>query len=127
MGFRFRKSFKVAPGVRLNVGKKSSSISVGNKYAHTTISTTGKKRSGGHMAEDVSRMLREQGNASEKKRASDRKFLKVCGIIMYVVAAFALIMTIAGFSSDTFTGIVLLIPTAIAFFIGRFLIGMSKS
>lgn len=32
MGMRFRKSIKIAPGVKLNVGKKSMGISVGNKY-----------------------------------------------------------------------------------------------
>lgn len=31
MGFRFRKSFKVAPGVRVNFGKKSTGISIGGK------------------------------------------------------------------------------------------------
>jgi hypothetical protein len=126
MGIRVRKSFKVAPGVRVNMGKKSSSVSLGNKYVHTTVSTSGSKRSGGHMSEDVARMLREGGNVSEKKRKSDRMFLKVCGIIMYIVAAFALLMTIAGFSTDTFLGIVLLIPTVIAFLFGHLLISMSK-
>lgn len=31
MGFRFRKSFKIAPGVRVNFGKKSVGVSIGNK------------------------------------------------------------------------------------------------
>lgn len=31
MGFKYRKSYKIAPGVKLNVGKKSTGISVGNK------------------------------------------------------------------------------------------------
>lgn len=31
MGFRFRKSFKVASGVRVNFGKKSTGISIGGK------------------------------------------------------------------------------------------------
>ena len=31
MGLRFRKSIKLAPGVKLNIGKKSSGISVGGK------------------------------------------------------------------------------------------------
>lgn len=31
MGFRFRKSFKIAPGVRVNVGKKSIGMSIGGK------------------------------------------------------------------------------------------------
>lgn len=43
MGFRFRKSFKIAPGIRLNFGKKSSSISFGGKGARHTISTTGRR------------------------------------------------------------------------------------
>lgn len=42
MGFRFRKSFKVLPGVRVNVtGKGVSSVSVGGKGARVNI---GKKR-----------------------------------------------------------------------------------
>lgn len=32
MGLRFRKSIKLAPGVKLNLGKKSAGISVGGKY-----------------------------------------------------------------------------------------------
>ena len=32
MAFRFRKSIKLAPGVKLNVGKKSVGVSVGGKY-----------------------------------------------------------------------------------------------
>ena len=31
MGTRFRRSFKVAPGVRVNLNKKSASISFGPK------------------------------------------------------------------------------------------------
>lgn len=43
MGLRFRKSIKIAPGVRVNVGKKSSSISFGGKGMRYTISSTGRK------------------------------------------------------------------------------------
>lgn len=42
MGLKFRKSVKIAPGVRLNVSKKSASVSVGGKGFHKTFSTTGK-------------------------------------------------------------------------------------
>lgn len=42
MGFGFRKSFKIAPGVRLNVGKKGiSSISVGGKGARVNLGKKG--------------------------------------------------------------------------------------
>lgn len=42
MGFGFRKSFKIAPGVRLNVGKKGiSSVSVGGKGARVSVGKKG--------------------------------------------------------------------------------------
>lgn len=37
MAWRVRKSVKIAPGVRLNFGKKSSSVSIGRRGAHVTI------------------------------------------------------------------------------------------
>lgn len=43
MGIRFRKSFKVAPGVNLNVSKKSVGVSVGNKYGHYSVNSSGRK------------------------------------------------------------------------------------
>ena len=42
MGFRYRRSVKIAPGIRLNFNKKSTSISIGGKYGRTTISNTGR-------------------------------------------------------------------------------------
>ena len=47
MGFRFRKSIKIAPGVRLNFGRKSSSISFGTRGFHTTISKNGVRSTAG--------------------------------------------------------------------------------
>ena len=43
MGLRFRKSFKVAPGVKVNIGKKSSSVSFGGKGARYTVSSSGRR------------------------------------------------------------------------------------
>ena len=42
MGFKFRKSFKIAPGVKLNLNKKSAGITFGGKGAHFTMNTKGK-------------------------------------------------------------------------------------
>lgn len=42
MGLNFRKSFKIAPGVRLNVGKKGiSSLSVGGKGVRVSVGKKG--------------------------------------------------------------------------------------
>ena len=43
MGFRFRKSIKIAKGVRLNVGKKSVGLSVGGKGARVSVNSKGRK------------------------------------------------------------------------------------
>ena len=43
MGVRFRKIIKIAPGVKLNINKKSCSVTVGKRGAHYTVSSTGKK------------------------------------------------------------------------------------
>lgn len=43
MGFRFKKSKQIAPGVRVNLNKKSASVTFGSKGVHHTISSSGKK------------------------------------------------------------------------------------
>lgn len=39
MGLRFRKSKKIAPGIKLNVGKKSVGVSVGGKYGGVSFNS----------------------------------------------------------------------------------------
>lgn len=39
MGLLFRKSFKVAPGIKFNIGKKSIGISVGGKHGGASYNT----------------------------------------------------------------------------------------
>ena len=43
MSLRFRKSFKIAPGVKLNLNKKSTSVTFGGKGFHHTISSSDRK------------------------------------------------------------------------------------
>jgi hypothetical protein len=42
---RFRKSIKIAPGVRLNLNKKSTSVTFGSKGAHYTLNSKGTRTS----------------------------------------------------------------------------------
>lgn len=42
MAFRFRRSVKILPGVRINFNKNSTSVTFGGKGFHHTISSTGK-------------------------------------------------------------------------------------
>lgn len=43
MGLRFKKSVKIAPGVKVNLNKKSTSVTLGTKGVHHTVSSNGKK------------------------------------------------------------------------------------
>src|SRR5215203_5794030 len=43
MLLRFRKSVKLGPGMRLNLGKKNASMSVGGKGFRYNVSTTGRR------------------------------------------------------------------------------------
>ncbi len=43
MGFRMRKSFKIAPGVRLNVSKRGVGASFGEKYGRYSVHSTGRR------------------------------------------------------------------------------------
>ncbi len=45
MGLRFRKSIKIMPGVRVNLGKKSVGLSVGNKYGGFSMNSRSGARS----------------------------------------------------------------------------------
>lgn len=43
MGLRFRKSIKIAPGVKLNLGTKSAGISIGTKGCRYSLNTSGRR------------------------------------------------------------------------------------
>jgi hypothetical protein len=45
LGLRFRKSFKIAPGIRMNVSNKSAGISFGGKGLRYSINSSGRKTS----------------------------------------------------------------------------------
>lgn len=47
MAFGFRKSFRIAPGVRVNVGKKGGSVRLGPRGLGVTTGTSGTRVSAG--------------------------------------------------------------------------------
>jgi hypothetical protein len=68
MGFRFRRSFKVAPGVRVNVGKKSVGISAGVRGARiSTNSRTGTQATVGLPGTGLSYSQKIGGKAPQRQ------------------------------------------------------------
>src|SRR4051794_27910587 len=47
MGFRFRRSVKLFPGVRVNLSKSGASVSVGPRGAHYTVGPKGTRVTAG--------------------------------------------------------------------------------
>lgn len=43
MGLNFRKSFKIAPGIKMNIGKKGVGLSFGTKGARYSINSSGRR------------------------------------------------------------------------------------
>lgn len=93
MGLRFRKSIKIAPGVKLNFGKKSHSFTFGGKGIHYTVNSKGKRTSSvGIPGTGVSytkstggsTKTRSGGNKVSKK-TSDNKGIGCLGFLMIIL------------------------------------------
>lgn len=115
VGTRFRKSIKIAPGVRINVGRKSVGMSIGGKYggmsfnsrtgARARVSAPGTglsystKISGGNRKRTDSslgtRNTQSDDTRAVKKHGTIRKILGV------VFAIIAIRSVIVAFSSST--------------------------
>ncbi|MFJ9478785.1 DUF4236 domain-containing protein [Streptomyces mirabilis] len=66
MGLRFNKSFKVAPGVRLRVGSKSSSISVGGNGGRVTLNSKGRRTTTARLAPGISYTTSTSGTTKKR-------------------------------------------------------------
>lgn len=89
MGLRFRKSFKVAPGVKVNLNKKSAGVTIGTKGAHYTVNTSGKRTASvGLPGTGLSYSTSLGGGKKGTKRKPTKKdtFNKVIGIVIAIVA-----------------------------------------
>ena len=74
MGFRFHKSIKIAPGIRLNLNKKSTSVSIGGKGARYTVSSNGRKTAtvglpGTGLSYSVTKPSGKQPSKAPKKKS----------------------------------------------------------
>ncbi len=96
MGLNFRKSIKIADGVKLNIGKKSAGVSVGGKYAGASFNT----RSGARVRASLpgtglsyTKSLNSVGKKSKSKSKSSSKknISTILTVLVVIVAAVFLI------------------------------------
>lgn len=76
MGFRFRKSIKIAPGIKLNFNKKSTGLTFGGKGFHYTVNSKGKRTASvGIPGTGLSYSTTSGGKSSKKKKYSETDFI----------------------------------------------------
>lgn len=73
MAIRFRKSFKVAPGVRLNVGKKSTGVTLGGKYFRQSFNSSGRKTTSSSIPGTGISFYETSTKKKKKSKKAERK------------------------------------------------------
>lgn len=118
MGVRFRKSVKIAPGIRATVGKKSASVSIGTTGARHTISTTGKKTTTvgvpGSGLSHVSTSSAKQGKGSGASVQHSPRTYKVCGVLMIALAVLCLLLGLPTIAAGGWLFLLIGVPCLIA-------------
>lgn len=69
MGLRFRRSVKIMPGVRVNLGKKGASVSVGRRGANMTMGKNGVRTTVGLPGTGLSHTTLHRRGAVRRRQA----------------------------------------------------------
>ena len=128
MGFRYHRSIKILPGVKVNLNKNSHSVTIGGKYAHGTIN----KKRGTYTQSyrtpikglSYSKTYKINDDTYEQpvKQSSPLTY-KICGIVALV---FGILSALLGLLTITVGGFIILIIAAVLLFFGVAWIKKSK-
>ena len=121
MGWRYRKSVKILPGVKLNFNKKSTSISFGGKGHHTTINSKGKAtRTVGIPGTGLYHTSTISSKRASRPVASKQswKGVKTMGVILQVFSVIMLVLSLL-LAFITPAGWVLAVFAVLLFLMGR--------
>jgi hypothetical protein len=88
MGLRFRKTFSIIPGVKLNIGKKSASVRIGIKGFGYTAGTAGQTVSASLPGSglSVSHKIKSVTPAPRAATVSERRRPWLLLVVVYAVA-----------------------------------------
>lgn len=116
MGLRFRKSIKIAPGLKINLNKDSVSATVGKRGAHYTINSKGKRTASVGIPGTGLSYTSTSGGSSGKAKTSrssanaqtsnhtpsddDKKWYQKTGWIIFGIVSILFVIAIAALSSS---------------------------
>ena len=100
MSLKFRRSFKLAPGIKLNIGKKSGSLTFGGRLLRKTVNTKGQVTTSGSIpGTGVYWSERDQlSNGSEDKSVDnllDNEEPKHIGALLMLILSAGLLVCMA--------------------------------
>jgi ATP-dependent Zn protease len=94
MGLNFRKSVKIADGVKLNIGKKSAGVSVGGKYAGASFNTKSGARvraslpgTGLSYTKSLNSIGKKSSSSKKKSKNSAKSILSTVLTVLIVIIA----------------------------------------
>lgn len=124
MALRFRKSYKIAPGVRVNMGKKSIGMSVGGKMGGVSFnSKSGTRVRASAPGTGLSYSTKISGSKSSSKKQTKPPTQKAPVPQRWWYIALAVVLFLGGIGSigsDAVAGIVgILLSAVMAFFSSR--------
>lgn len=88
MGWRFRRSLRLGRGLRLNLGKRSASVSLGGRGLHTTF--------GGPQGRRTTIGLPGSGLSYTTTRRSRRHGPRLLGLLLLALALYLLFRVLSG-------------------------------
>ncbi|MFZ7936268.1 DUF4236 domain-containing protein, partial [Bacillus thuringiensis] len=77
MGFKFRRSVKIAPGVKINLSNKGAGVSVGGKGARVSVGPSGTRFSSSIPGTGLSYEKRLSNKNNKKKRNTEQQYSQV--------------------------------------------------
>lgn len=98
MGIRFRKSIKLAPGIKLNISKSGISTSIGKKGASVNVGSKGVYGNVGIPGTGVSFREKIVGSGSKKSSSSNGQQAFPIGFTVFFIACAFIGNKILGFS-----------------------------
>ncbi|MFI8581070.1 DUF4236 domain-containing protein [Ectopseudomonas khazarica] len=87
MAIRIRKSFKVAPGVRLNVSKSGLSKSIGGKGVTANLSKKGTRLTGSIPRTGLSASKLYPGTKQQRPQSERRSYLWLVVVLVVLFCA----------------------------------------
>lgn len=106
MGFRYRKTKSVAPGVKVNLNKKSASVRFGGKGVGVTLNTNGKKTQSIGIPDTGLSYTQSSGGGSSNSGNSSRHGCLISVIVVVLVLSIfiAILFSNCKKQSPDFTG-----------------------